>query len=498
MRTTIDLTDVQRQLVDDLLSTHVPRMEVWAFGSRVRWTSNTASDLDLVVFASPDQTHRLARLREAFDESGLPFRVDLHAWDDLPESFHDNIARDYLVLRSPSNDDLDSANVTMQVGDFMPFSYGRSLPSANRNPDGQIPVYGSNGVIGYHDTALTKGPTIIVGRKGTVGAVHYSSKPCWPIDTTFYVEGIDPELVRFKYYMLKSLGLKAMNSDSAVPGLNRGNAHAQELSVPPRTTQRSVSHILGSLDDKIDLSHQMSRTLEEMAKALFRSWFVDFDPVRAAELAPHVPDYVIDLFPRRLINSPIGSIPQGWRVGRLGEIAFEVKKVVQHDVVEQYTPFIGLEHMPRHSIILSDWSTAKHVSSSKLLFKREQILFGKLRPYFHKVGVAPVSGVCSTDIVVVSPKTSDWFGFVLGHMSSRQFVDFADANCTGTRMPRTNWRSMADYMVAIPGVGVAQAFNNMISFITTLIVRMVHMSRDLSTVRDLLLPTLISGRLAIR
>jgi len=112
------------------------------------------------------------------------------------------------------------------VGEFAPFNYGKGLPKRARNHSGQVPVYGSNGVVGTHDSALTDGPTVVIGRKGTVGALHYAPGPCWPIDTTFYLTGTDEALTRYRYYLLKSLGLEHMNADSAVPGLNRDAAHA--------------------------------------------------------------------------------------------------------------------------------------------------------------------------------------------------------------------------------------------------------------------------------
>ena len=213
------------------------------------------------------------------------------------------------------------------IGEFSAFVYGKSLPKQRRNALGDIPVFGSNGIVGYHDTALTDGPTVIIGRKGTVGAVHYSPGPCWPIDTTFFVTGKDANLLRFTYYALKTLDLESMNTDSAVPGLNRNAAHARDLWVPLESEQRAIAHILGTLDDKIELNRRMNETLEEMARAIFKSWFVDFDPVRAkmdgswrrGESLPGMPAEMYDLFPSRLVDSELGEIPEGWGVGTVGD-----------------------------------------------------------------------------------------------------------------------------------------------------------------------------------
>lgn len=207
------------------------------------------------------------------------------------------------------------------LGEFAPFTYGKSLPVRKRNPSGQVPVFGSNGVVGYHDSALTDGPTIIIGRKGTAGAVHYSPGPCYPIDTTFFFTDHDAELVRFKYYALSSLGLEDMNTDSAVPGLNRNAAHARTLNIPEEPEQRAIAHILGTLDDKIELNRKMNETLEEMARALFKDWFVDFGPTRAkiAGREPYLPAEVWELFPDRLVDSELGEIPEGWSVKSVKE-----------------------------------------------------------------------------------------------------------------------------------------------------------------------------------
>ncbi len=207
------------------------------------------------------------------------------------------------------------------LGEFAPFIYGKSLPVRKRNPSGQVPVFGSNGIVGYHDSALTDGPTIIIGRKGTAGAVHYSPIPCWPIDTTFFFTDDDAELVRFKYYTLDSLGLGDMNTDSAVPGLNRNAAHARVLEVPGESEQRAIAHVLGTLDDKIELNRRMNQTLEEMARAIFKDWFVDFGPTRAKMEGRerYLPAEVWDLFPDRLVRSEVGEAPEGWGVKSVGE-----------------------------------------------------------------------------------------------------------------------------------------------------------------------------------
>ncbi len=272
---------------------------------------------------------------------------------------------------------------------------------------------------------------------------------------------------------------------------------AFHVALPPIEEQRAIAHILGTLDDKIELNRRMNETLEAMARALFKSWFVDFDPVRAkAERRdPGLPKPLADLFPDSFEDSELGEIPKGWRVGSLGDVAEHPRRSVQPSGIEPTTPYIALEHMPRRCIALAEWGAADGLESNKFEFKTGEILFGKLRPYFHKVGIAPLDGVCSTDIVVVTPRTQDWFGFVLGHVSSDAFVGHTNAGSTGTKMPRTSWDDMARYAVVIPPENVAKAFTSRIRTSVDHIVASIHQARTLAALRDTLLPRLISGEI---
>ena len=280
------------------------------------------------------------------------------------------------------------------------------------------------------------------------------------------------------------------------------NLSSQQLAgipVPPlcETQQRAIAHILGTLDDKIELNRRMNRTLEEMARTIFQDWFVDFGPVRAKleGREPYLPPDLWSLFPDRLVDSELGEMPEGWEVGKVEDVAGQRRIGAKPEQIDPNTPYIALEHIPRQCIALSEWDKAEGLASSKFRFEEGDILFGKLRPYFRKVGVAPLNGVCSTDIVVVSPKSKDWFGFVLGHLASPEFVDYADATSTGTRMPRTNWADMASYKVPLPSRELANAFTGQVQPWVSKIVLAIHESRSLAAQRDVLLPKLASGEI---
>ena len=322
----IDLRPDHLATVRTILKSYVPGREVRVYGSRAKWSAHDNSDLDLVVLGNVRlDTVVLGSIHSAFEESDLPFRVDIFDWNTLPENFHTEIERAYSVVATESTCPGWSE---YSIREYAPLNYGRALPSRSRNVDGEYPVYGSNGIIGYHDEAVTEGPAVIIGRKGTAGTVHFSPIPCWPIDTTFYHEEEDTELALFKSYVLSTLGLDRMNSDSAVPGLNRDVAHAMRIRIPPTGEQRRIADVLGGLDDRIELSRRMSGTLEDLASTLFKAWFVDFEPVRAkiegrwreGESLPGFPAHLYDLFPDDLVDSELGPIPAGWRPCSLGDV----------------------------------------------------------------------------------------------------------------------------------------------------------------------------------
>ncbi|HJX15103.1 MAG TPA: restriction endonuclease subunit S [Candidatus Deferrimicrobiaceae bacterium] len=387
----------------------------------------------------------------------------------------------------------------LRWGDLATLEYGRALRSYDTS-SGRFRVFGTNGPIGWHDKALCSHPGVIIGRKGAYRGVHYSSAPFFVIDTAFYLEPKVEMDLRWAYYELLTQDINGMDSGSAIPSTSREAFYSLPVRVPPPDEQRTIACILRTLDDKIELNRRMNETLEAIARALFKSWFVDFDPVRAKAEGrdPGLPKPIADLFPDRFENSDLGRIPKGWEVATLGDVAEHPRRGVQPDQIEPETPYIALDHMPKRCIALSGWDTAEGLESNKFEFKTGEILFGKLRPYFHKVGVAPVDGVCSTDIVVVTPREDRWFGFVLGHVSSTAFVEYTNAGSTGTKMPRTSWGEMARYPVVVPPANIAEAFNAQIRSAIDRIVVSTHESRTLAALRDALLPKLLSGEIRIK
>jgi type I restriction enzyme S subunit len=256
-----------------------------------------------------------------------------------------------------------------------------------------------------------------------------------------------------------------------------------EIPFPPLLTQHKIASILSAYDNLIENNTRRIQILEEMAQALYREWFVEFRFPGHEKV--------------KMVESELGMVPEGWEIRKLGDIAREIRRSVKPDQINPETPYVGLQHIPRKSIALSEWGTANEVKSTKLFFEVGEILFGKIRPYFHKVAVAPINGVCSTDTIVISPKDANFFSIVLACVSSEEFVSHATQTSQGTKMPRADWKVLIKYPVAIPPLPLLIRFDEFMKYVVNQIQNMIFRNRNLRRTRDLLLPKLISGEVDV-
>ena len=520
----IDLNPNDWIEVRRILRTFVPEYPVWAFGSRAGWTAKPYSDLDLAVVTDrPLSLQTAANLRSAFDESNLPIKVDIVDWATASDAFRTIIEAGKVLVLPPAQaltGWIFKRLIDCTVDGVL--SYGIVQPGQH-DKDG-IPIIRVNNIstgelhlddpmrvspkieANYRRTRLIGGEVLltVVGTTGQ-SVVVPESLAGWNVARAVAVIRPDPEIgARWINICLQSKSVQQFLDERAnttvQKTLNLGDVKEVLIPIPPKEVKHAIESIAVALDNKIELNRRMNATLEAMARALFQSWFVDFDPVRA-KLDGRKPvcldPATAALFPEHLQDSQLGHIPQGWAAGKLGDIGTNSRFGVQPNDIAPNTPYIALEHMPRRCIALGDWDDSTDIASGKSTFKKGEILFGKLRPYFHKVGVAPFNGVCSTDILVLAPKSPEWFGFLLGHASSDELIQFTDLASTGTKMPRTNWGDISSFKVALPPKSIAAAFTHIMQPMLDRIHANVHQSRTLATLRDTLLPNLLSGALSV-
>lgn len=253
-----------------------------------------------------------------------------------------------------------------------------------------------------------------------------------------------------------------------------------EVPQPPRSVQERIANILSAYDDLMENNRRRMALLEDAARQLYREWFIRLS------------------FPGHEHTRITKGLPEGWKSKRLGDLCIEIRETVSPKSVEPDTPYIGLEHMPRRSISLYEWGRAEQVTSSKHRFHEGEILFGKIRPYFHKVGIAFVDGVASSDAIVIRPLDLKVHGLVLMTVSSDPFVALtAQTMREGSKMPRADWKQMQRYAVAVPPDGLLSSFTSQVQPIVEQLKTLTFANQKLRAARDLLLPRLMNGGIVV-
>ncbi|AAU93076.1 type I restriction-modification system, S subunit, EcoA family [Methylococcus capsulatus str. Bath] len=396
------------------------------------------------------------------------------------------------------------------LGDVIELKRGYDLPQKDRLP-GDVPLVSSSGVTDTHAKAMVKGPGVVTGRYGTLGQVFYVEQDFWPLNTTLYVRDFKGNDPRFISYFLRDVDFHAYSDKAAVPGLNRNHLHQAKVRIPSDPNeQRAIAHILGTLDDKIELNRRQNETLEAMARALFKAWFVDFEPVRAKcrgdrPVAPtgwQWPQHILDLFPDRLVESELGEIPEGWRVFSFGDVAEQGKGFVNpsREPGERFThyslPAFDAGKMP---VI----EPGESIKSNKTPVPDGAVLVSKLNPHIPRiwlVGEAGNRAVCSTEFIVWTPKSPAQSAFVYCLASSPEFVGAMCQLVTGTSNShqRVKPDQLREIRVFAGNENVVETFSKTAEPLMDQFLQNTRQSRILAQLRDTLLPKLISGELRVK
>jgi type I restriction enzyme S subunit len=384
-------------------------------------------------------------------------------------------------------------------GEEISLEYGKAL-RGHDNSKGRYRVFGANGPIGWTSEPLAQGPGVILGRKGAYRGVQYSREPFFVIDTAYYVVPKRDLDMRWLYYAINHYKLGEIDDGSPIPSTTRAAVYMLDLDVPPIYEQQAIAHILGSLDDKIELNRRMSETLEAIARALFKSWFVDFDPVRAKAEGrePGLPKPIADLFPDSFEDSELGEIPKGWEVVALGDFVLQRVERCAASPETAARPYVPIDCISPKSLFLRESKPGEEAQSSLTKFYKGDILFGAMRPYFHKVCIAPFDGTTRTTAFVLYPRRADDFAFATLLLHHPDTIDFATRHSTGSTIPYAVWMGSLDTMPVIaPPIELRKAFNHLVRPILARIPEPYFENRTLAALRDTLLPNLISGELRI-
>lgn len=371
------------------------------------------------------------------------------------------------------------------LGNVLEVKYGKDH---KKLADGQYPVYGSGGLMRYVDSKLYDGPSILIPRKGTLNNIMFVESPFWTVDTMFWsiinTDKVDP---KFLFYSICKRDFASMNVGSAVPSMTVNILNDIQISYPKNIEdQRRIASILSSLDRKIELNNKINADLEEMAQAIFKNWFVDFEPFKDG----------------KFVDSELGMIPEGWKVGCLGDMGAVVCGKTPSKSNSNYyggdIPFIKIPDM--HGNVFVENSEDRLTEEGSL----SQIK--KLIPPYSLM----VSCIATVGLVSINTKpshTNQQINTVIPHNKSALFYLYQHIKNNeeflknmgrgGTTTLNVNTKSFSNIRLLIPSEIALEQFHGIVEGLFKKIEQNLHESRTLSLLRDTLLPRLMSGELEV-
>ncbi|MBO0344393.1 restriction endonuclease subunit S [Roseibium sp. CAU 1637] len=399
------------------------------------------------------------------------------------------------------------------LGDFIALQRGHDLPSHDRG-DGDVPVMGSFGVTGYHSIPKADGPGVTVGRSGaSIGTVSFIEEDYWPLNTCMYVTDFKGNYPRFVFHFLSTLNLARFNSGSAQPSLNRNYIYPIEIRVPAFREQREIAAILGALDDKIELNRKTAATLEEMARALYRSWFVDFDPVWAkleGRAPAHMDAATAALFPDRFGDE---GLPEGWVLTRTEDLSAKIamgpfgSNIKVSTFVEKGVPIISGHHLHGTMMKHGDHKFIMEDHADRL--KNSNVFEGDI--VFTHAGtigqVAMIGTGSGYDRFVISQrqfflrpdkkKVSPFFLLMFFKSARGQHELLSNASQVGVPSIARPSSHLKAIEICVPKAEVMRCFDEEVSRYFQKISLIEQENQTLATLRDTLLPRLMSGDLRV-
>lgn len=363
-------------------------------------------------------------------------------------------------------------------GDLATLEYGKSLREYE-NTSGDFPVYGTNGLIGYTDKPLCPFPSVIIGRKGAYRGIHYSSKPFFVIDTAFYLKPKTNNVdLLFAYYQLLTQDINSMDSGSAIPSTSREDFYNLEVKLPPLPIQRRIAGILSSLDDKIEHNRQINVTLESIAQAIFKDWIVDFNyPGKTGEM----------------VESDLGMIPKGWRVLPLDEIANFLNGLA----LQKYPPENDFEYLPVIKIremrngITSSTDRASRNIPDEYVVRDGDLLFSWSGSLEVKFWVGGEGALNQHLFKVTSKEYPKWFCYFWILHYLEEFRKIAEDKTT--TMGHIQRHHLTNALCLIPNQ--LDSMDKVMNPIGETIINNLQQSATLASLRDALLPRLMSGEI---
>lgn len=367
------------------------------------------------------------------------------------------------------------------LGSVLEVKYGKDH---KKLADGQYPVYGSGGLMRYVDSKLYDGPSILIPRKGTLNNIMFVESPFWTVDTMFWsiinTDKVDP---KFLFYSICKRDFASMNVGSAVPSMTVNILNDIQISYPKNIEdQRRIASILSSLDRKIELSNKINADLEEMAQAIFKNWFVDFEPFKDG----------------KFVDSELGMIPEGWEVGRLTEIASYMNGLAMQKFPpennEDSLPVLKIKELGQ-GFCGTDSDRCSCNIKDECKIHNGDVIFSWSGTLLVDVWCGGDCGLNQHLFKVTSKDYPKWFYYYWTKHHLQEFIHIAkDKAVTMGHIKRGH---LEEALVAIPDNNSMDKAHELFEPILSKMISLRLENSRLSLLRDTLLPRLMSGELEI-
>lgn len=385
-----------------------------------------------------------------------------------------------------------------KLSDLMEIKYGKDHKHL---ADGSYPLFGSGGIMRYVEKSIYEEESILIPRKGTLSNLFYVNEPFWSVDTMFWSK-IKQDLVlpKYLYYTLKTYNLAELNVGSAVPSLTTEVLNKVLISIPDKNTQTSITEILTSLDDKIELNNKINQELETLAQILFKQWFIDFE-------FPNENGEPYKSSGGEMVDSELGEIPKGWFVGKFGDLVniingYAFKSKDFNEFSTEGILKIRNINGTIVDIVNTDFVTTEVINKLNNKFKIEsgEILIAMTGAEVGKIGVVAKtykSLWLNQRVGKIMPKNNMHISYIHTMFNVLNFTDVVRNEAMGSAQPNISSQGIENIKCLIPEINLIDEFSSLHNDKFSLFYYSLAENQELKKLRDILLPKLISGELEI-
>ena len=392
-------------------------------------------------------------------------------------------------------------------GDEVTLEYGKAIRGYSRT-HGTYRVFGSNGPIGWTSDALTEGPGVVLGRKGAYRGVEFCREPFWVIDTAYYLVPKTDLDMRWLYYAAKHYKLGETDDGSPIPSTTRAAVYMLELEVPPKNDQLAIAHILGTLDDRIELNRKMTRSRDPWGTAIFKCWWVALAPVRANAEGrdPGLPPHIANLFPNTFQDSELGEIPEGWGVAPVGKTCDSIfSGGTPNTQVEAFwggsTPWFSSGETRNPFVIETEKSITQAgvIGSSTRQAEVGCTVIagagqGRTRGQTSLLGL---DAYINQSVVALKANSSASSSLFLFFDMSRRYQEFRRISDSHSSRGSLTTKLISSLKVVVPKMFIIREFDKIAEPLVRRIYKNLFETKTLTSIRGTLLPKLLSGAIEI-